>query len=256
MNEMWFDISATVVSGLIISFVFSYFQSDLLRSISDRMAARAYVWAKDHPFVSFYVPLLLLAASLLQLAGVLTRLSMEVAFLVWTASVLTLSLKHRRQPSLIAAFNASAPMQATIEMVDLEDGSTSVEEFDGHKVVCIGGNDPDRHYIYFRLPERLARGFRRSRFVVFAVEVGDDVTDMPEVNRLHFGVQFDRSEQAPFKTAYSQGLLGQRPWYIALCPAAGAEFKRRQQDQADFRVWVRRGLSLRVRNVYVIALHQ
>lgn len=254
MGVNWIEIGATVLSGLITSLVFSYFQSDRLQVLIDRTTARTYVWCTDHLILSVFLPALAVTLAVPAGSGHLEPLPVAACFAGWATVLLWVSVVHRRRASRVVSFNAAAPAAGAVQLQDWPDGSTLVGEYESQQVIRIAGSDPDRHYIYLRLAEAAARDFRRSTFIIFALEVGDAHAPTVRPERLHFGVQFDRSEEVAFKTSYSQGVLGSAPWLMSLSSAPGAAFRRRQQGVADLRVWVRRGLDLQLRSVHVIAL--
>jgi hypothetical protein len=250
----WIQIAVTVAAGVVISLVVAYFQSDWLRSQSKRLAERTLVWTRDYPISTRYVPLLLgILLALWQLSN-LTVTDIAVVYGVWASAVLLRMAYHRPRGGTVIAFNASDPSSGSLELLGQPgDASTDiVKSADGHAVLR---SDPTtgRDYFYFRFTEQKSHRYRAASTVVFVVEFwhGHLIADR---STLGFRLGFDQSADAPFKKAFCQGVAGDQPWRLALFQTFGAEFRRRQQECADFRVDIDGDRRLLVRNVYAVAL--
>ena len=75
-----------------------------------------------------------------------------------------------------------------------------------------------------------------------------------ETLRSEYRFDYSKSEEIEFKSIRADGLIGARPWRTALFQGYGPDFRRRQQNLADFRIDVRPGTDLAVRNVSVVSV--
>src|SRR5438477_9192920 len=165
----WIQVAATTVSGLVIASVIAYFSADRLKSVIDTAAVRAYVWCKDHPFLSIYIPLLAVVLAVAAVTSGLRLTSVLVAGAGWLSLVLMLSAVHRRRGAVLTSYFApSVPDRMSI--VSFHDGSTATIVREGSELLHVSADNDDQNYLYFRVADQLVRSLRRAPAVLLLVE--------------------------------------------------------------------------------------
>lgn len=247
----WLDFAATLLSGFVIAFALAYFQSDFLRQRVNRLAVRVAVFSRDYRLQCRYLPPLLVTAGIVWwLFGDLTAVLAGGAA-SGTAGAAVSYRGRRRRPSL-RSFTADDDQADDISLVVYgDDGSTTRADFCHRSTVRVRAED-DVNYIYFCVSRSASRYLRAASSVVFIVEFGS-LDEVREPSGLPFWLNYDRERTAPYKRVYCRGLIGGSPWHMALFQVDAVDFRRRQQELADFRV-AAFDADLFVRTVHLAAL--